>query len=65
MNSAKLNAAISRTDTQTTAGLIKFGQTTHAAATPSYITQWQDGKLVQVQPVAHGVTFEVPSAGIG
>ena len=27
------------------------------ADTPYYITQWQDGKLIQVQPLASGVTF--------
>ena len=37
-NPGKLNTAISRTDARTTAGLIKFSQTTHTATTPSYIT---------------------------
>jgi branched-chain amino acid transport system substrate-binding protein len=37
-NPGKLNTAISRTDARTTAGLIKFNQTTHTATTPSYIT---------------------------
>jgi branched-chain amino acid transport system substrate-binding protein len=64
-NSGKLNTAISRTDTQTTAGLIKFNQSTHTATTPYYITQWRSGKLIQVQPLAHGVTFDVPTAGLG
>jgi hypothetical protein len=50
---------------QTTAGLIKFSQSTHTAVTPCYVTQWQNGKLVQVQPPAPGVTFEVPTAGLG
>jgi branched-chain amino acid transport system substrate-binding protein len=49
-NPGKLNTAISQTDAQTTAGLIKFNQSTHTAITPYYITQWQNGKLVQVQP---------------
>jgi branched-chain amino acid transport system substrate-binding protein len=61
----KLNTAISQTDAQTSAGLIKFNQSTHTAITPYYITQWQDGKLVQVQPLAPGVTFDVPTAGLG
>jgi branched-chain amino acid transport system substrate-binding protein len=43
-----LNAAISKTDAQTTAGRIKFNQSTHTATTPYFITQWQNGKLVQV-----------------
>jgi branched-chain amino acid transport system substrate-binding protein len=64
-NSGKLNTAISQTDAQTTAGLIRFNQSTHTADTPYYVTQWQDGKLVQVQPPASGVTFEVPAAGLG
>jgi branched-chain amino acid transport system substrate-binding protein len=37
-NPGKLNTAISRTDARTTAGLIKFNQTTHTATTPNYIT---------------------------
>ena len=61
----KLNTAISHTDAQTTAGLIKFNHATHTATTPYYITQWQNGKLVQVQPLARGVTFDVPAAGLG
>jgi branched-chain amino acid transport system substrate-binding protein len=60
----KLNTAISQTDARTTAGLIKFGQSTHTATTPSYVTQWQNGKLVQVQPLASGVTLGVPTAGL-
>jgi branched-chain amino acid transport system substrate-binding protein len=64
-NPGKLNTAISQTDAQTTAGLIKFNQSTHTATTPSYITQWQNGKLIQVQPLAPGATFDVPTAGLG
>jgi len=37
-NASKLNTAISRTDAQTTAGLIKFSQSTHTATTPYYVT---------------------------
>ncbi|HEY6492041.1 MAG TPA: ABC transporter substrate-binding protein, partial [Trebonia sp.] len=62
---ASLNAAIARSDAQTTAGPIRFNQSTHAAVTPYYITQWQVGKLVQVQPPAAGVTLGVPAAGLG
>jgi len=61
----RLNTAISRTDARTTAGLITFNRTTHTALTPYYVTQWQNGKLVQVQPLAPGATFEVPAAGLG
>jgi branched-chain amino acid transport system substrate-binding protein len=64
-NPGKLNAAISRTDAQTTAGPVKFNQSTHTAVTPYYVTQWQNGKLVQVQPPASGVTFGVPPAELG
>jgi branched-chain amino acid transport system substrate-binding protein len=64
-NPGKLNTAISQTDAQTTAGLIKFNQFTHTAITPYYVTQWQNGKLVQVQPPAPGVTLGVPTAGLG
>ena len=63
-NSGKLNSAISQADAQTTAGLIKFNQSTHTADTPYYIAQWQDGRLIQVQPLASGVTFDVPAAGL-
>jgi ABC-type branched-subunit amino acid transport system substrate-binding protein len=48
-----------------TAGLVKFNQSTHTAITPYYITQWQNGKLVQVQPLAPSVTLGVPTAGLG
>jgi branched-chain amino acid transport system substrate-binding protein len=64
-NPGKINTAISQTDAQTTAGLIKFNQSTHTATTPYYITQWQQGKLVQVQPLSPGVTLGVPTAGLG
>jgi branched-chain amino acid transport system substrate-binding protein len=64
-NPGNLNTAISQTHAQTTAGLIKFNQFTHTAITPYYITQWQNGKLNQVQPPTPGVTFDVPAAGLG
>jgi branched-chain amino acid transport system substrate-binding protein len=64
-NAEKLDTAIAKTDTQTTAGLIKFSQFTHTAITPYYITQWQHGKLVQVQPLSAGVTLQLPTAGLG
>jgi branched-chain amino acid transport system substrate-binding protein len=64
-NPGKLNTAISQTDAQTTAGLVKFSQSTHTAITPYYITQWQNGKLVQVQPLAPSVTLGVPTDGLG
>jgi branched-chain amino acid transport system substrate-binding protein len=38
-NPGKLNTAISQTDAQTTAGLIKFNQSTHTAITPYCIAQ--------------------------
>jgi branched-chain amino acid transport system substrate-binding protein len=49
-NPGKLNAAISRTDTRTTAGLITFNQSTHAATTPYSVNQEENGTLVQAQP---------------
>jgi branched-chain amino acid transport system substrate-binding protein len=64
-NPGKLNTAISQADARTTAGLIKFSQSTHTAITPYYITQWHNGKLVQVQPRASGATLDVPTAGLG
>ena len=64
-NAGKLNTAIAQTDARTTAGLIKFNQSTHTATTPYYVTQWQNGKLVQVRPLAPGVTLAVPTAGLG
>jgi branched-chain amino acid transport system substrate-binding protein len=63
-HAAKLNGAIAQTDAQTTAGLIKFNQFTHTATTPYYVTQWQHGNLVQVQPLAPGVTLQLPTAGL-
>jgi branched-chain amino acid transport system substrate-binding protein len=63
-NAGKLTRAISKTDAQTTAGLIRFNQFTHTAITPYYITQWQHGKLVQVQPLSAGVTLQLPTAGL-
>jgi branched-chain amino acid transport system substrate-binding protein len=64
-NSGKLNTAIARTDAPTIAGRIKFSPTTHTATTPYYVTQWQNGKLVQVQPHSPGVSLAVPTAGLG
>jgi branched-chain amino acid transport system substrate-binding protein len=61
----QINAAIPHTDAPTTAGPIRFDLTTHTATTPCYIDQWQNGKLLQVQPLAHGVTLAVPPAGLG
>ena len=61
----KINTAISHTDAQTIAGPIKFDLTTHTATTPYYIEQWQNGKPLQVQPLAHGVNLAVPPAGLG
>jgi branched-chain amino acid transport system substrate-binding protein len=60
----KLITAISQTDARTTAGLITFNPATHTAVTPYYVTQWQNGKLIQVQPLASGATFEVPPGGL-
>ncbi|HTU08891.1 MAG TPA: hypothetical protein VMG13_25310, partial [Trebonia sp.] len=60
-----LNTAISRSDARTTVGLITFNPSTHTAITPYYISQWQGGRLVQVQPLASGATFDVPAAGLG
>ncbi|HEX6453085.1 MAG TPA: ABC transporter substrate-binding protein [Trebonia sp.] len=62
-NPGQLNSAISQADAQTIAGLIKFNQSTHTAITPYYVAQWQNGKVVQVQPLARGVTLDVPTAG--
>jgi branched-chain amino acid transport system substrate-binding protein len=61
----QINTAISHADAPTIAGPIKFRLTTHTAITPCYINQWQNGKLLQVQPLAHGVTLAVPTAGLG
>ena len=62
---ARLNAAIAQTRAPTVAGLITFNQSTHTATTPSSITQWQNGALVQVQPPAAGARLDVPAAGLG
>jgi branched-chain amino acid transport system substrate-binding protein len=63
-NPGKLNTAVSQTDAQTTAGLIKFNQATHTATTPYYVTQWQNGKLVQIQPLSSSVSLDAPPAGL-
>ena len=60
----KLNAAIGRSHVQTTAGLITFNPQTHTGVTPYYITQWQNGRLVQVQPPVSGITYQQPTAGL-
>jgi branched-chain amino acid transport system substrate-binding protein len=61
----KLNAAIGQSHVQTTAGLITFNPKTHTGVTPCYITQWQNGHLVQVRPPVSGVTYQQPTAGLG
>ena len=64
-NPGRIDTAISRTNAQTTAGLVKFNQATHTAATPFYITQWRNGQLIQVRPPAAGATLDVPTTGLG
>lgn len=61
----KLNAAIGQGSFQTTTGTVKFNDKTHTAITPYYITQWQNGNLVQVEPPISGVKLDVPTAGLG
>lgn len=61
----KLSTAIGQSRVPTTAGLITFNPETHTGVTPYYITQWQDGQLVQVQPAVSGVTYQQPTAGLG
>jgi branched-chain amino acid transport system substrate-binding protein len=61
----KLSTAIGQSHAQTTAGLITFNPSTHTGVTPYYVTQWQNGKVVQVQPPASGVTYQQPAAGLG
>ena len=61
----KLNTAIGQSHVQTTAGLITFNPKTHTGVTPYYITQWQNGQLVQVQPPVSGITYQQPTAGLG
>ena len=61
----KLNTAIGQSHVQTTAGLITFSPKTHTGVTPYYISQWQSGRLVQVQPPVSGVTYQQPTAGLG
>ena len=64
-NPGRLNAAIAQTRAPTVAGLITFNRSTHTATTPSSITQWQSGTLVQVQPPAADARLAVPAAGLG
>jgi branched-chain amino acid transport system substrate-binding protein len=61
----RLDTAIGQSHVQTTAGLITFSLRTHTGVTPYYITQWQDGRLVQVQPRVSGVSYQQPTAGLG
>jgi branched-chain amino acid transport system substrate-binding protein len=62
---ARLNTAIGQSRVQTTAGLITFSPATHTAATPYYVTQWQNDRLVQVQPPVPGSTYQQPATGLG
>ncbi len=61
----KLNTAIGQSHVQTAAGLITFNPATHTGVTPYYITQWQNGRLVQVRPPVSGVAYQQPTAGLG
>jgi hypothetical protein len=38
---------------------------THAGMTGYYVTQWQNGRLVQVQPPVSGISYQQPAAGLG
>lgn len=60
----KINDAIGKTDADTLAGHVKFDPHTHTSITQYYITQWQQGKLVQVLPSTPGVTYEQPTQGL-
>ena len=61
---ARLNTAIGQSRVQTTAGLITFSPATHTAVTPYYVTQWQNDRLVQVQPPVPGSTYQQPTTGL-
>jgi len=58
-----VNTAIGKTNADYPLGKISFG-TTHTAATPYLITQWQNGNTVQVLPVDPAVKFLAPVKGL-
>lgn len=60
-----LDAAIGKTSGEFPGGRIRFSPRTHTAITPYYITQWQNGRQVQVQPPLPGTRFEQPPPGLG
>lgn len=60
----KLNDAIGKTDADYPLGHIAFGASTHTAATPYLLTQWQKGNTVVLVPKTPGVTLQDPGKGL-
>lgn len=61
----KINTAIGQTNGDYPGGHVQFSATAHTWVTPYYITQWQNGNVVQVVPPVSGVKFASPTAGLG
>lgn len=62
-SAAAINAAIGKTDGSFPLGTIKF-DSSHDWGGPTFLAQWQNGKVVQVFPKAAGVTAEFPPSGL-
>ncbi len=60
---AKINAAIGKTNGSFALGHVTF-DSHHDFAGGSYLSQWQNGKVVQVYPKVSGVTPEFPASGL-
>jgi branched-chain amino acid transport system substrate-binding protein len=62
-DASQVNTAISKTDKTYPFAHIKFG-TGNAAVTPSLVSQWQNGKAVQILPPVSGAKVQFPAAGL-
>lgn len=63
-DAAKVNEAIGKTDGDYPLGHIAFGATTHTAATPYLLTQWQKDNTVVILPKTTGITLQDPAKGL-
>lgn len=63
-DAAKVNDAIGKTNGEYPLGHIAFGATTHTAATPYLLTQWQKGNTVVILPKTAGITLQDPAKGL-
>ena len=61
---AKVNDAVAKTDKDYALGHVKFNDKGTAVTPNLLLMQWQNGKIVQVDPPIAGNTFEVPVKGL-